>query len=48
VASAADRRKPVYPLLRKLAEEKGFGHLVLLSDSVEEIAGFVRVFRPPA
>lgn len=37
--------KQVYPLLMTLAGEKGFSHLVLVSDSIEEIAEFVR--NPP-
>jgi predicted Rossmann-fold nucleotide-binding protein len=34
--------KQVYPLLMTLAREKGFTGLVLLSDSVDEIAAFIR------
>lgn len=37
--------KQVYPLLMTLAAEKGFAHMVLVSDSIEEIAEFVR--NPP-
>ena len=40
-----DRRKPVYPLLLKLAKEKKFGHLLTLTDSIDDIVAFVR--NPP-
>ncbi len=36
-------RKGVYALLMKLAEEKNFAHLVKISDSVEDIADFIRM-----
>jgi predicted Rossmann-fold nucleotide-binding protein len=43
VASAAgDRRKPAYPLLRALAEEKGFADRVLLTDDLDEAVRFLR------
>jgi predicted Rossmann-fold nucleotide-binding protein len=43
---ADGRAKPLLPLLRQLAREKGFEHLLLCTDSVDEIAAFLRVFRP--
>lgn len=33
--------KPVWPLLQQLSSEKGFGHLVKLTDSIDEIVAFV-------
>jgi predicted Rossmann-fold nucleotide-binding protein len=38
---AKDNRKPVYPLLLKLAQEKRFSHLLALTDSVDEVVAFV-------
>lgn len=38
----AGRAKKVYPLLRKLAAEEGFGDLVRVTDSIEEIAEIIR------
>ena len=43
----AGRAKKVYPLLMKLAKEEQFAHLVSVSDSVDEIAGFIRNPPPP-
>ncbi len=40
------RSKPLLPLLRQLAREKGFDHLLLCTDSLEEVASFLRAFRP--
>jgi len=45
--SPDDRRKKVWPLLRKLALEKGFADRVSLVDSVGQIAETIRAFRPP-
>ena len=42
----AGNSKKVYPLLMKLAAEAGFAHLVLASDSIEEIAAMIRT--PPS
>jgi predicted Rossmann-fold nucleotide-binding protein len=36
-----DNRKPVYPLLLKLAQEKKFSHLLTLTDSVEDVVAFI-------
>ena len=36
-----DKRKPVYPLLLKLAQEKRFSHLLALTDSVEDVIAFI-------
>lgn len=33
--------KPVWPLLQQLGSEKGFGHLLKLTDSVDEIVEFI-------
>ncbi len=43
----AGRGKKVYPLLMKLAEEEGFAHLVRVSDSIGDIAEFIRNPPPP-
>jgi hypothetical protein len=49
VASAAgDRRKPAYPLLRALAEEKGFADRLLLTDDLDEAVRFLRERGPVA
>ena len=49
VASAAgDRRKPAYPLLRALAEERGFADHLLLTDDLEEAVRFLREHGPLA
>jgi predicted Rossmann-fold nucleotide-binding protein len=42
----AGKAKKVYPLLLKLAKEAGFGELVCVTDSIDEIAELVR--NPPA
>ncbi len=42
------RAKKVYPLLMKLAEEAGFGQLVTVTDSIDEIAAIVRDPPSPA
>lgn len=39
------KHKPVWPLLQQLASEKGFGHLVMLTDSIDETLAFLG--RPP-
>ena len=36
-----DQRKPVYPLLLKLAQEKKFSHLLKLIDSVDDVVAFI-------
>lgn len=41
-SAAGDRRKPAYPLLRALAEEKGFADRVLLTDDLDEAVRFLR------
>ena len=41
-----DKRKPVYPLLLKLAQEKKFSHLLTLTDSVDDVVAFIT--SPPA
>jgi len=41
----AGRSKKVYPLLLKLAEEEGFGDLIKVTDSIDEIAEMIR--NPP-
>ena len=43
----AGRAKKVYPLLMKLGLEAGFGHLIKVSDSIDEIAGMIRNPPPP-
>jgi hypothetical protein len=35
------RSKSVWPLLKELGEEKGFSHLLKLSDDLEEIVSFI-------
>jgi predicted Rossmann-fold nucleotide-binding protein len=42
---AKDKRKPVYPLLRKLAQEKKFDPLVTCLDSIDDIVAFM--LNPP-
>ncbi len=39
--------KPAWPLLRQLAREKGFPHLLTLTSSVEEAKAKILEFRPP-
>ncbi|MBX7187029.1 MAG: hypothetical protein K1Y01_17955 [Vicinamibacteria bacterium] len=41
-ASGASRAKPVWPLLRQLGAEKGFAHLLRLTDDLDEIVRFLR------
>lgn len=41
-----DKRKPAYPLLRKLAKEKGFEDYLLLTDSLEEVLAFLEAHPP--
>ena len=36
-----DKRKPAYPLLLKLAQEKKFDHLLTLADSVDDVVAFI-------
>jgi len=43
----AGRSKKVYPLLMKTAQEEGFGHLIHVTDSIDEIAGVVRAQNLP-
>ncbi|NEX91885.1 hypothetical protein [Caulobacter sp. 17J65-9] len=38
---ADPKAKPLYPLLKRLAEEKGFEHALLLTDDLEEAREFV-------
>lgn len=44
----ADRRKPAYPLLRKLAAEKKFEDYLLLTDQERDIVPFIRAHPPAA
>ena len=41
-----DKRKKVFPLVRKLAEEKGFTHRLMVSDSLREIVRTITGFKP--
>jgi hypothetical protein len=41
-----DKRKPVYPLLKKLAKEKSFIDYLLLTDSTQEAIEFIRSHPP--
>ncbi len=41
-----DRRKKVWPLLRRLALEAGFTERISLLDSAREVAEVIRAFRP--
>ncbi len=43
---AADKRKKVFPLLNKLAGEKGFTHRLLVTDSIRQTVSFLSDFRP--
>jgi predicted Rossmann-fold nucleotide-binding protein len=45
-AGRSERSKPLLPLLRQLAREKGFESRLLATDSVDEIVAFVRAFVP--
>jgi predicted Rossmann-fold nucleotide-binding protein len=40
-----DRRKPVYPLLLKLAQEKKFDPLLKITDSIDDVVAFI--LNPP-
>ena len=41
-----DKAKKVFPLVRKLAEEKGFTHRVIVTDSLREILRTLTAFKP--
>lgn len=41
-----DKRKKAFPLLHKLAEEKGFTHRVLVTDSMREIVTTITKYKP--
>ena len=41
-----DKRKKAFPLIRKLAEEKGFTHRLVVSDSLGEIVRIITGFKP--
>lgn len=41
-----DKRKPVYPLLKKLAQEKSFLDYILLTDSTQEAIEFIQNHPP--
>ncbi len=41
-----DKRKKVFPLVRKLAEEKGFTHRLIVSDGLREIVRTITGFKP--
>jgi hypothetical protein len=41
-----DKRKKVMPLVRKLAEEKGFTHRLIVTDSLREIVKTITGFKP--
>ena len=43
---ANDKRKKAFPLVRKLAEEKGFTHRLIVTDSLREIVRTVTAFKP--
>lgn len=43
---ANDKRKKAFPLLRKLAEEKGFTHRLIVTDSLREIVKTINGFKP--
>jgi predicted Rossmann-fold nucleotide-binding protein len=45
-AGSPDRRKPVYPLLEKLAAEKGFADYLLLTDDCADVLSFLETHRP--
>jgi predicted Rossmann-fold nucleotide-binding protein len=47
-ADPADRRKPVYPLLQKMAEEKGFADYLLLTDDLSTVRHFLETHPPVA
>lgn len=41
-----DKRKKVFPMVRKLAEENGFTHRLIVSDSLREIVKMITGFKP--
>ena len=41
-----DKRKKVMPLVRKLAEERGFTHRLIVTDSLKEIVNTITGFKP--
>jgi predicted Rossmann-fold nucleotide-binding protein len=41
-----DKRKKAFPLIRKLAEEKGFTHRLIVTDSLREIVKTITSFKP--
>jgi predicted Rossmann-fold nucleotide-binding protein len=41
-----DKRKKAFPLVRKLAEEKGFTHRLIVTDSLREIVKTIAGFKP--
>lgn len=41
-----DKRKKAFPLIRKLAEEKGFTHRLIVTDSLREIFKAITSFKP--
>lgn len=41
-----DKRKKAFPLVRKLAEEKGFTHRLIVTDSLREILKSINGFKP--
>jgi predicted Rossmann-fold nucleotide-binding protein len=45
-SNAKDKRKKVYPLARKLAEEKEFTDQLIVSDSLREIVAMITNFQP--
>ena len=45
-AHVNDKRKKVFPLVRKLAEEKGFTHRLIVTDSLAEIVRMITAFKP--
>jgi hypothetical protein len=45
-ARPGDRRKPAYPLLRQLAEERGFADYLLLTDDCAEALRFLETHPP--
>jgi predicted Rossmann-fold nucleotide-binding protein len=41
-----DKRKKAFPLVRKLAEEKGFTHRLIVTDSLRDIVKTITSFKP--
>lgn len=41
-----DKRKKVFPLVRKLAEEKGFTHRVIVTDSLRAVVQNISAYKP--